>query len=133
MRLSVLVCEDSRAYADALRRMLEHDRDILVHAVCATAQEAIEALPRMEPDLVTWTLELPGMHGLEAVEEIMSSRPLPVLVLSAHLGPAARRPRPRWPPGPSTPWPKRISTSAIPRARWARHSGSGSGRSAGRG
>ena len=28
--------------------------------------------------------ELPGMHGLEAVEEIMSSRPLPVLVLSGH-------------------------------------------------
>jgi two-component system, chemotaxis family, protein-glutamate methylesterase/glutaminase len=82
MRLSVLVCEDSPAYAGALRRMLEHDRDILVHAVCATAQEAIETLPRMEPDLLIMDAELPGMHGLEAVEEIMSSRPLPVLVLS---------------------------------------------------
>jgi two-component system, chemotaxis family, protein-glutamate methylesterase/glutaminase len=84
MRLSVLLCEDSRTYADALRRMLEHDRDISVHAVCATAQEAIDALPRMEPDLVIMDAELPGMHGLEAVEEIMSSRPLPVLVLSGH-------------------------------------------------
>ncbi len=84
MRLSVLLCEDSRTYADALRRMLEHDADISVHAVCATAQEAISALPRMETDLVIMDAGLPGMHGLEAVEEIMSSRPLPVLVLSAH-------------------------------------------------
>jgi two-component system, chemotaxis family, protein-glutamate methylesterase/glutaminase len=84
VRLSVLVCEDSQTYANALRRMLEHDRDIAVHAICATAEEAIAALPRMEPDLVIMDVELPGMNGLEAVEEIMSSRPLPVLVLSAH-------------------------------------------------
>jgi two-component system chemotaxis response regulator CheB len=31
-------------------------------------------------------LELPGMDGLRAVEEIMSSRPVPILVLSAHVG-----------------------------------------------
>jgi two-component system chemotaxis response regulator CheB len=86
MRLSVLLCEDSRAYADGLRRMLEHDRDISVHAVCATAHEAIESLSRVEPDLVIMDAELPGMHGLEAVEEIMSSRPLPILVLSAQPG-----------------------------------------------
>ncbi len=83
--LSVLFCEDSRVYANALRRMLEHDRDISVHAVCATAEEAISTLPRMEPDLVIMDAELPGMNGLEAVEEIMSSRPLPVLMLSAHV------------------------------------------------
>jgi two-component system chemotaxis response regulator CheB len=82
--LSVLLCEDSRTYAGALRRMLEHDGDISVHAVSATAQETINALPRTETDLVIMDAELPGMHGLEAVEEIMSSRPVPVLVLSAH-------------------------------------------------
>ena len=30
---------------------------------------------------------LPGMDGIEAVEEIMSSRPLPILVLSGQVGP----------------------------------------------
>ena len=31
-------------------------------------------------------VELPGMNGLDAVGEIMSSRPLPILVLSAYVG-----------------------------------------------
>lgn len=82
----VLVCEDSRTYATALRRVLEHEGDITVAAVCATAREAIDALPRIRPDLLTIDLELPGMAGLRAVEEIMSSWPLPILVLSAHIG-----------------------------------------------
>ena len=84
--LRVLVCEDSRVYAVALRRMLEYDGDITVVAVCGTAEEAIAALPSVMPDVVTMDVELPCLDGLEAVEQIMSSRPLPILVLSAHVG-----------------------------------------------
>jgi two-component system, chemotaxis family, protein-glutamate methylesterase/glutaminase len=84
--LRVLVCEDSRTYAAALHRTLEYDGDIEVLAVCSTAEEAIAALPRVEPDLVTMDVELPGMNGLKAVGEIMSSWPVPILVLSAHVG-----------------------------------------------
>jgi two-component system, chemotaxis family, protein-glutamate methylesterase/glutaminase len=87
----VLVCEGSRVYATALTRMLEYDGDITVTAVCATAAEAIAALPRSRPDLLTMDLELPGMDGLRAVEEIMSSRPLPILVLSAYVGASTTR------------------------------------------
>ena len=48
-------------------------------------------MPRARPDLVTMDLELPGMDGLQAVEEIMSSRPVPILVLSAHVGASASK------------------------------------------
>lgn len=85
-RTRVLVCEDSRTYAAALTRLLEHGGEIEVVGVCATAEEAIAALARLEPDLVTMDVELPGMSGLEAVEHIMSTSPLPILVLSAHVG-----------------------------------------------
>jgi two-component system chemotaxis response regulator CheB len=81
--LRVLVCEDSPRYAFALRRMLEHDRDITVPAVCATAEEAMAALPSVAPDLVTMDVELPGMSGLASVGEIMNVRPVPILVLYA--------------------------------------------------
>ena len=78
----VLICEGSRRFAVGLRRMLEHDGDIAVAAVCATAEEAIAALPRIRPDVMTMDTELPGMDGLAAIEEIMSGRPLPILVIS---------------------------------------------------
>jgi two-component system, chemotaxis family, protein-glutamate methylesterase/glutaminase len=80
----VLLCEDSRVYAVALRRMLEYDGDIEVMAVCATAEEALAALPRLKPDLVTMDVELPGMSGVDAVGEIMGSWPVPILVLSTY-------------------------------------------------
>ncbi len=85
--LRVLICEDSQVYATALRRTLEYDGDITVVAVCVTAEEAIAALPLIKPDLVTMDVGLPGRDGLEAVELIMGSRPVPILVLSAHVGP----------------------------------------------
>jgi len=86
-RRRVLICEDSRTYAEALRRALGHEGQIEVVGVFPTAEEALAALPRLRPDLVTMDLELPGMSGLEAVEQIMGANPVPILVLSAHVGP----------------------------------------------
>ncbi len=86
VRRRVLICEDSPTYAAGLRRILEYDGDISIAATCATAEEAIAALPSIRPDLVTMDIELPGMDGLAATEEIMASQPVPVLVLSARLG-----------------------------------------------
>jgi len=91
--LRVMICDDSPGYAGALRRVLESDGDIEVVAICASAQQAIAKLasggsggppprpPERAVDLLAIDIGLPGMNGLEAIEEIMSSRPLPVLVL----------------------------------------------------
>jgi len=82
----VLICEDSRTYAVALQRLLEYGGGITVAAICTTAEEAMSALASVEPDLVTMDLNLPGMDGLAAVEEIMSAHPLPILVLFGRVG-----------------------------------------------
>jgi two-component system chemotaxis response regulator CheB len=81
----VLVCEDSKTYALGLSRLLEYDREFEVVAVCETAEDAIARLPGLKPDLVTMDLELPGMSGVEAIEQIMSAFPVPILVLSGHV------------------------------------------------
>ena len=85
-RTRVLICEDSRTFAAALRRTLEHDGDIEVVGVRTTAESTIGDLARLAPDLVTMDIELPGMSGLDAVEQIMSVKPTPILVLSSHVG-----------------------------------------------
>jgi two-component system chemotaxis response regulator CheB len=82
-RTRVLICEDSKTFAAALTRTLQHGGEIEVVGVRATAEAAIADLPRLEPDLITMDIELPGMSGLEAIEQIMSVRPTPILVLSA--------------------------------------------------
>jgi two-component system chemotaxis response regulator CheB len=88
---SVLICEDSGTYAAALRRTLEYDGDINVISVCGSAEEALAAIRRLRPDLITMDIELPGMDGLTAVEIIMGTRPIPIIVLSSHVGPASHK------------------------------------------
>jgi two-component system chemotaxis response regulator CheB len=80
----VLICDDSVTYAAGLSRLLARDPEIEVVGVCASAEEMIARLVRVEPkpDLVTMDLELPGMSGGDAIEQIMSIRPVPILVLA---------------------------------------------------
>jgi two-component system chemotaxis response regulator CheB len=81
----VLVCDDSRSFAAALVRTLERGGEIEVVGVATSAEEAFADLARLAPDLVTMDIELPGTSGLEAVEEIMSARPTPILILSSYV------------------------------------------------
>ena len=66
-RPRVLICEDSRTYAAALQRVIEHDGGLDVVGVSRSAEDAVTAVGRLSPDVVTMDLELPGMSGLEAV------------------------------------------------------------------
>lgn len=84
-RTRVLICDDSPAYAAALTQVLEHDGEITVVGVCDRADRTVSEVPRLSPDLVTIDLELAGEAGLTAIERIMSSSPVPILVLSDHL------------------------------------------------
>jgi two-component system chemotaxis response regulator CheB len=70
----------------ALKSALEHDGDISVVGVFTNAEDAIAALPQLQPELVTMDIELPGMSGLDAVEHIMSARPVPICVLASKIG-----------------------------------------------
>ena len=80
----VLICEDSQTYAAGLSRMLARDPEIEVVGVCSSAEETIARLAQSgpKPHLVTMDLELPGMSGGDAIEQIMGAQPIPILVLA---------------------------------------------------
>lgn len=87
----VLICEDSRAYATALSRFLEHDPEIEVVGVAPTGEAAISEVERLGPDLLTLDMQLPGMDGLEVVERLMEFHPLPVVVISSKVARGSER------------------------------------------
>jgi two-component system chemotaxis response regulator CheB len=91
MTARVVICEDSRTYSHALRRFLEHDDDLCVVGVFETAEELLRQLPRLEADLLTMDLELPGLSGVSAIERIMHSDPQPILVISGHTARGSER------------------------------------------
>ncbi|MHA6258728.1 protein-glutamate methylesterase/protein-glutamine glutaminase [Sporosarcina sp. CAU 1771] len=46
-------------------------------------KDALEKIRVLKPDVVTLDIEMPIMNGLEALQEIMSKHPLPVVMLSS--------------------------------------------------
>jgi two-component system chemotaxis response regulator CheB len=81
--LRVVICDDSAIYTRALREFLEHDPALEVAATFQSAERMLSQLEAIDPDLITMDLEMPGMGGVAATRQIMSERPVPILVVSA--------------------------------------------------
>ncbi len=66
-------------------RMLLVDAGLEVVAECGTGEEALQAYPQAQPDVVVMDLSMPGMGGLEAIRRLLAQdAKARVLALSAH-------------------------------------------------
>src|SRR5579875_3262105 len=87
-RARVLVVEDDRALADALREFLE-GQGFAAEAV-ASGQEAIERVAAGHVDVVVLDLMLPDVDGYDVTRAVhdLTSAPVPILMLTARSQPA---------------------------------------------
>jgi CheY-like chemotaxis protein len=85
---TILLVEDERLVAIAERRTLEQHGYRVVPA--STGETAVEiAAGQPEIDLVLMDINLgPGIDGIEAAEQILGLRDLPLVFLSSHTDPA---------------------------------------------
>ncbi len=82
--IRVMVVDDSPLVRKIATDILSSDPEIQVVATAANAEFALQKLKRELPDVITMDIEMPGMGGLAAIREIMSIRPTPIIVMSAH-------------------------------------------------
>lgn len=81
--VEVVVVDDSQFMRVQIREILEEGG----HEVVAEAENgvrAIEAVSEHDPDVVTMDVKMPGMDGIETVDELMAEHPTPVLMLSRY-------------------------------------------------
>ncbi|PLK26663.1 chemotaxis protein CheB [Novosphingobium sp. TH158] len=78
----VLVVDDSAAMRALFSDILEQQRDVRVVGTAASADEARTAIAQLRPNVLTLDVEMPGMSGIEFLEEIMKEKPMPVVMLS---------------------------------------------------
>lgn len=85
-RIEVLIVDDSATARAALTHVLEQTDDIDVIGTASDPFIAASKLSRRVPDVILLDLEMPRMDGLTFLKKLMSQRPLPVVVCSAHAG-----------------------------------------------
>jgi len=83
MTVSVLVVDDSGFFRKRLTEILNVSGQIKVVGVATNGREGVEMAEKLRPDVITMDYEMPVMDGISAVREIMSKRPVPVLMFSS--------------------------------------------------
>ena len=81
----VLVVEDSPVVREFLLRILGTDPEIEVVGTAETGEEALEAVERLRPDIVTMDVHMPKMNGFDTTRRIMETRPTPIVIVSGTL------------------------------------------------
>src|SRR5262249_28630380 len=74
---------DSRVIRELLVHIIGLDPRLEVAGAVETAEDALQVLDRLSPDVISMDIRLPGMSGLDATEKIMRIRPTPIVVVSA--------------------------------------------------
>jgi two-component system, chemotaxis family, protein-glutamate methylesterase/glutaminase len=82
-KIRVLIVDDSPLARELLRDFLESEDDMEVVGEAGNGLMAVELAGELMPDVITMDLEMPVMHGFEAIEAIMCRRAIPILVVSS--------------------------------------------------
>jgi DNA-binding NarL/FixJ family response regulator len=81
----ILIVDDHPMMRQGLSQLISLEPDLAACGESATAEQALDAVRRLKPDLVLADISLPGKNGLELIKDFHAVQPgLPVLVISMH-------------------------------------------------
>ncbi|WP_299145649.1 response regulator transcription factor [uncultured Tateyamaria sp.] len=84
----VLIVDDHPMVAQGIQAVLEDHEGIDVVGTLSNGRAAIDALQRLDPDVILMDLNMPEMGGLTATEIVLEQRPgTRILILSMHDSP----------------------------------------------
>lgn len=81
--IRVLIVDDSAVMRAILADQVEAAPGMSVAGIARNGRDAIEAIAKQRPDVVTLDMQMPGMNGLEVLDVILAKDPIPVLMVSA--------------------------------------------------
>ena len=77
-RIRVLVVDDSALMRQFISDIIRTDPRLEVAGTARDGRDALAQIKALNPDIVTMDVEMPVMDGLQALDEIMKTNPIPV-------------------------------------------------------
>ena len=82
-KIRVLIADDSAFMRKVLHSILLAEPGFEVAGEARDGREAVSQAEALKPDVVTMDINMPHVDGLQATEQIMSTNPRPILVVSS--------------------------------------------------
>jgi two-component system, chemotaxis family, protein-glutamate methylesterase/glutaminase len=82
-RIRVLVVDDSSVQRQMLVALLSVDPEFEVVGTAESGERAIVQAQKLQPDVITMDLRMPGMDGLSASQAIIAQQAIPILMVTA--------------------------------------------------
>jgi DNA-binding NarL/FixJ family response regulator len=70
MAINIAIVEDLEEIRETLRTYIGLDNELYLSGSYSQAEEAVVALPVLQPDLVIMDINLPGMDGIECIQRV---------------------------------------------------------------
>lgn len=85
LKRTVLIVDDHPIVRQGLAQLINQEHDLEVCGQAEDAHEAMQAIRKLQPDLVIVDISLKDTSGMELIKDLKIQRPdLPVLTLSMH-------------------------------------------------
>src|ERR1700758_5809024 len=82
-KFRVLIVDDSAFMRKVLETIFNADDQLQVAGHAKDGREAVAQADSLRPDVITMDINMPHMDGLQATEQIMSTNPRPIVIVSS--------------------------------------------------
>ncbi len=81
--IKVMIIDDSAVVRETLSQILSQEKDFEVIATAGDPIIAQKKLATLEPDVIVLDIEMPRMDGITFLRQLMSTKPVPVVICSS--------------------------------------------------
>jgi DNA-binding NarL/FixJ family response regulator len=88
-QITILIADDHKLIRETWSYILNADKRFKVIAEAESGEKSIELTKQLNPDIIIMDINLPGLNGIEATEQIIKINPgIKILAISLHTQPS---------------------------------------------